>query len=182
MANLQLQCIAKPCIQLGILCVGCTAGKAFGLIPSGEAVFWHFTDLPETLDAQSPIKHKVQQTSSHSLLHGHKLVSCLCTTTQAGGCFILRNVVKQRLRLHAPASHVRPHVLSGLQPAVAVHFSQPTCLCCTTTNAASVQSLCCPCSSLPHCAIYGHLCHCKLGGFKESLAFSTMKCDHVLIV
>ena len=33
--------------------------KAFGLLPGGDAVFWHFTELPARWDMQSPLKLKV---------------------------------------------------------------------------------------------------------------------------
>ncbi|KAA6426359.1 MAG: Polycomb suz12 [Trebouxia sp. A1-2] len=39
---------------------GCTLDKAFGLIPSGDVVFWHFTELPARWDMQSPLKLKAR--------------------------------------------------------------------------------------------------------------------------
>lgn len=39
---------------------GCTLEKAFGLIPSGDAVFWHFTELFARWDLQSPLKLKAR--------------------------------------------------------------------------------------------------------------------------
>lgn len=39
---------------------GCALDKAFGLIPSGDAVFWHFTELPARRDLQSPLRLKAR--------------------------------------------------------------------------------------------------------------------------
>ena len=140
-ATLQLPRIAKLCNQLGNLCVGCTAGKAFGLIPSGEAVFWHFTNLPESLDAQSPLKVKVQQTSPHSLPHGNQFVYCLYDTMQACAC---SNQVCSgaSLRVHAAASCMRPQILSSQSLC---SLSQHLLLCCSTSNVASDNACVAPC-------------------------------------
>ncbi|DBB04347.1 hypothetical protein WJX77_010776 [Trebouxia sp. C0004] len=42
------------------LTTGCTLDKAFGLIPSGDAVFWHFTELPARWDLHLPLKLKAR--------------------------------------------------------------------------------------------------------------------------
>ncbi|KAL0048331.1 hypothetical protein WJX82_001060 [Trebouxia sp. C0006] len=39
---------------------GCMLDKAFGLIPSGDEVFWHFTELPARWDMQLPLKLKAR--------------------------------------------------------------------------------------------------------------------------